>query len=339
MKVAALYQHELKVEDRPAPVIGEDEILLKVAACGLCGTDILKIKKGSAPAGTVLGHEIVGVATQVGAKATGFNVADRIVVAHHVPCGQCHYCRHNNESMCAQFKKSHLDPGGFAEFLRIPGDHVKKTAFRIPDALSNEEALFMEPLACAIRAVNRSALLPGDTVLIIGLGSMGLLLCQLLLSQDNRVVVHDLVPERLKMATQLGALSLTSPEGDKTLRALDGADMVLLTAGPQHMILEAQKWVRHGGTIHLFASLEGSSILATFNDFYHRELTLLATYSSTPKDLRSALGLLAARRITPKTFGWEAFRLDQIGQAVKKILHRETLKAIVYPQPSDETVS
>lgn len=337
MKVAALYQHEVKLEDRPEPVIGEDEILLKVSACGLCGTDIWKIKKGSAPVGTVLGHEVVGVASQVGAKVTGFAVGDRIVVAHHVPCGQCHYCRHNNESMCPQFKKSNLEPGGFAEWLRIPAEHVKKTAFRIPDSLVNEEALFMEPLACAVRAVRRSPLLPGDRVIVVGLGSMGLILCQLLLQKGMTVLATDLEESRIQIARRFGAMNLNSPEGQKNLQELDGVDMVLLTAGPPLMIQSALQWVRAGGTIHLFASLDGEPFPTNFADFYHREVTLLTTYSSTPRDLRESLGLLATKAITPRSFGWEGFELSGITEAVQRTLGRQTIKAIIYPTTPPST--
>ncbi len=334
MQVAALYQHEIRIEERPIPEIGDQEILLKIAACGLCGTDILKIKQGNAPHGVVLGHEVVGTAIKLGSAVTSFQEGERVVVAHHVPCGQCRYCRHGNESMCAQFKQTQLDPGGFAEYLRIPASHVKQTAFRIPANLSNEETLFMEPLACCVRAVRRSALQPGDCVIVIGLGSIGMMMTQTLLNEQMKVITLDLMTERMELATRLGAIALDSDAAKQLLQDLKGADMVLFTGGTPQLLNEALPWVRNGGKLHLFSSLGGEPLPFPINELYHRELTVLSTYSSTPPDLRRALALLASRFVTPKSYGWEAFALSEIPAAVDKTVRRETMKAIIYPTPS-----
>src|SRR5262249_10582229 len=149
----------MAVKNLAKPQIKDDEVLLKVALCGLCGSDIKKILEARSDSPElVLGHEIAGEVVEVGPKVRKFSVGERVAVAHHVPCFECHYCRHENYSMCPVFKKSNLDPGGFAEFLRIPATHVEHAAFQIPENIKNEEALFMEPLACCLRCVKRLAL-------------------------------------------------------------------------------------------------------------------------------------------------------------------------------------
>src|SRR5439155_4089309 len=159
------------------PSITEQELLVKVHGCGLCGSDIIKIVQ-QAPPPVKLGHELTGTVVERGRDVTNFAVGQRVVVAHHVPCGTCHYCSHGNYSMCATFKASNIDPCGFAEYIRVPTEHVQHTTLPLPGTLSAEEGSFVEPLACCIRAVRRTPLLAGDSVVVIGLGSIGLLMLQ-----------------------------------------------------------------------------------------------------------------------------------------------------------------
>jgi len=166
---------DIRLEDSPIPTIARGELLVRVHGCGLCGSDILKIAQHTTPP-VKLGHELTGTIVERGQDVTAFEVGQRAVVAHHVPCGACHYCLHQNYSMCASFKASNLDPCGFAEYIRVPAEHVRHTTLALPDALSDEAGSFVEPLACCIRAVNRTPLLPGDSVIIVGLGSVGLLM-------------------------------------------------------------------------------------------------------------------------------------------------------------------
>ena len=164
MKTAVYYPpSDIRVEDRPIPKIGHGEALLKVRACGICGTDVLKVSRALPKQPVVLGHELVGDIVEIGEGLERLRLGDRVVVAHHVPCGECHFCRHGNHSMCRHFKQSNLDPGGFAEYLRIPADHAQHTAFLVPENIKDEAALFTEPLACCVRNVRRAPLLPGDS--------------------------------------------------------------------------------------------------------------------------------------------------------------------------------
>ncbi len=167
----------IRIENRYIPTINDNELLVKVHGCGLCGSDILKIIQ-QVPPPVSLGHELTGTIVERGQHVTNFSVGQRVVVAHHVPCGDCHYCRHGNYSMCASFKTSNIDPCGFAEYIRVPARHVQQTTLLLPPNLSDEEGSFVEPLACCVRAVRRTPLLPGDTIIILGLGSIGLLMLQ-----------------------------------------------------------------------------------------------------------------------------------------------------------------
>src|SRR5438552_4554740 len=168
---------DIRIQNRPIPSITNQELLVKVHGCGLCGSDITKIVQ-QAPPPVILGHELTGTIVERGQDVSNFSVGQRVIIAHHVPCGVCHYCRHGNYSMCASFKASNIDPCGFAEYIRVPAEHVQHTTLPLPETLSAEEGSFVEPLACCVRAVRRTPLLPGDTVVVMGLGSIGLLMLQ-----------------------------------------------------------------------------------------------------------------------------------------------------------------
>ena len=169
MKAAVCTSGVITLRDWPDPAPGPGELLLRVRGCGLCGSDILKVT-AAAPDPAVLGHEVVGDVVEVGAGVHRFAAGDRLVVAHHVPCFACHYCRRGSHSMCRHFKRINLDPGGFAELVRVPAPNVEHAAFRLPAAMADETASFTEPLACCLRAVKRARIASGDTALVVGPG-------------------------------------------------------------------------------------------------------------------------------------------------------------------------
>lgn len=330
MRVAAIQSDgSIRVENREIPKIGPGEILLQVKACGLCGTDILKVKKKSVPAGTVLGHEVSGIVSEIGSRVKKFKKGDRVVVSHHVPCYECHFCRHKNYSMCPYFRQTNLDPGGFAEFLRIPSEHVENTTLKIPKELTFEEASFAEPIACCLRAIRRSELLPGDSVLIVGLGSIGLILVQLLKLFKMKVLATDLMEERRGIAENWGAQIVTPDKPEKFEGR--GYDMVLLTAGNFDLLARSISWVRSGGKVHLFASLQGEGGPLNFNELYHRELEIVATYSSGPDDLKEALKLLSERSIDVRPLITIRPPLEKITEAIEETVSKQILKAIAAP--------
>jgi L-iditol 2-dehydrogenase len=218
----------------PRPTIGPGELLVKVRGCGLCGSDIAKIVDPATRAPAVFGHEVVGDVADVGVGVASFAAGQRVVVAHHVPCGECHYCRRGSESMCREFKRSHLDPGGFAEYVRVPAANVRAATFRVPEHLSDEEATFVEPLACCLRAVERARVQPGDTAMVVGLGSIGCLFAQLLRRAGASVVGIDQDTARLALARGFDVEVAGPVDGPALARRVSGgrgADHVIVTGG------------------------------------------------------------------------------------------------------------
>lgn len=336
MKALVSQEHQTSVRDVPRPSLRQGEILLQVAVCGICFSDVHKIRFRPLETPVVLGHEVAGRVTE--SQSSRFTMNDRVVVAHHVPCGCCHYCRRGNISMCAQFKETNLDPGGFAEFVRIPALHVENVAFRIPDTLTDAEASFMEPLGCCVRAVRRAEVQASDLVVLVGLGSIGLLLMQLIRQAGAKCIGLDLDPARCALADSLGitaSFSGSEPGFRKFLAQVTeerGADAVFLTAGSPSLVTETFSWLRAGGTCLIFASLHPESeVRLDWNDLYYREINIVSSYSASPDDLREALRLLAngSVRVTPMT--GHTYPFEKFSEALAAIESRAILKAIMVP--------
>ncbi len=340
MKALVSQDHHSFVQDLPRPSLTGGDVLLRVTACGVCFSDVHKIRFRSLKTPVVLGHEVTGTVAE--SRSSYFKTGERVVVAHHVPCLRCHYCNHGNISMCAQFKETNLDPGGFAEFVRVPSEHVESVAFRIPDALSDAEASFMEPLGCCVRAVKRVGIQASDVIVVVGLGSIGLLLMQLIQHAGARCIGLDLDPARRQLADSLGitATFAGSEPGFKEAlaQATDrrGADAVFLTAGNPSLVPEMLSWVRAGGTCLVFASFHPESdVTLDWNQLYYRELNIITSYSASPDDLRDALQLLAdgSIHVTPMT--GHTFPLGKFDEALAAIESRAILKAILTPGATD----
>ena len=336
MKALVSQEHQSGVQEIPRPRLSHGELLLQVTACGVCFSDVHKIRFQPLEKPVVLGHEVAGRVVE--SRSAKFRAGDRVVVAHHVPCGQCHYCRHGNISMCAQFKKTNLDPGGFAEFVRVPGEHVESVAFQIPDGLSEIEASFMEPLGCCVRAVKRAGVQASDVVVLIGLGSIGLLLMQLIRGAGAECIGLDLDPNRREFAHSLGARATFA--GTETgfreflAEATNGrgADAVFLTAGNPRLIPTTLSWLRAGGTCLVFASLHPESeVTLDWNQLYYRELNIVTSYSASPADLEEALQLLASGAVRVGPMIGQTFPLERFEEALAAIESRAILKAIMTP--------
>ena len=287
------------------------------------------------PGPAVLGHEVVGQVLEVGPGVRRFAPGDRLVVAHHVPCFHCHYCRRGSPSMCRHFKRVNLDPGGFAELVRVPAPNVEHAAFRLPTEMTEETASFTEPLACCLRAVKRSRVAAGDTALVVGLGSIGCLLAQLLALDGVQVLASDLLEDRRALGRRMGALVFdTDAVLDAALReATDGrgADLVIVTAGGAAVLPAATARVRDGGTLHYFAGGAGESLPLSLGALYHRELTLTATYSSSPAELEEAFALLAGDRIRVEGLISHRLPLGRLGEGVELMRRHEAVKVYVIP--------
>lgn len=319
----------------PRPSIGPGELLLRLRGCGLCGSDIAKIVAADTPGPAVFGHELVGDVVEVGAGLAGFAVGDRVVAAHHVPCGECHYCLRGSPTMCRAFKTSHLDPGGFAEYVRVPAPNVRHATFRLPAALDDEAASFVEPVACCLRALDRTAVAPGDTAVVVGLGSIGCLFVQLLARAGAAVVGVDPVPDRAALARDLGA-SAAGAAAEVAAAVRDrsagrGADQVLITGGGADVLPWAAAHTRDGGTLHYFAGGDGDHLPLALGALYHRELTLTATYSSSPATLARAFELVAAGQLAVDRLISHRLPLDRLAEGVELMRRRQALKVYVTP--------
>jgi len=320
--------------DLPRPAAGVGELLLQLRGCGLCGSDIAKLADPAARVPAVLGHEVVGDVVEAGEGVAGFAVGDRVVAAHHVPCGECHYCRRGSESMCRAFKESNLDPGGFAEFVRVPAANVRSATFRVPEHLTDEEASFVEPLACCLRAVERARVQPGDTAVVVGLGSIGCLFAPLLARAGAAVVGVDQQPDRVEGGRARGIDARVLDEADARVRALSagrGADHVIVTGGATRALEWAVRIVRDGGSIHAFAGGPGDALPVALETLYHRELTVTTTYSSSPGTLARAFWLIAAGKVDVEGLVSHRLPLERLAEGVDLMRRRQALKVYVTP--------
>ena len=319
------------------PAIGPGEILIEMRACGLCGTDLAKLAKPQQAQGVSLGHELAGVVREVGPGVTRFAPGDRVMAAHHVPCGDCWACRHGNESMCPQFKATNIDPCGFAEVIRIPRLHVEEVTIRLPADMPFDVASFTEPLACAVRAVQRSAVLPGDRIAVIGGGGMGLLIAQVVAAREAIPIVLDISEDRIALARTL-RLEATINSLEKNLRRAAaemtggvGLDGAILTVLSEPILAQVQEVLRPGGRINIFAGpTDGPRLTVDLADLFYREMAILSTYSSTPHALAEAFELLARKQVQvlplishrfPLAAFDEGVELQQNGKATKVIFH------------------
>jgi L-iditol 2-dehydrogenase len=324
------------IAELPRPVAGPGEILLALRCCGLCGTDLWKLENGGAPAGSVLGHEVVGTVVEAGAGVRGFRPGDRVAAPHHVACGECDDCRRGEEPLCAAFRENQLTPGGFSDLIRVGERAVRLAAFGLPDHLSDEAAVFLEPGACVLRGIYRSGLLERvrsgvrATAAILGAGSMGLLHLLLLkaLSPALRVAVADPLPERRELALALGA---DAQAADAT--GISGrADIVFDTAGGPAALAAALDLTRPGGTTVLFAHAAlGERGELDLNPFWKAERRLLATYSSSLAEQRDVFRLLVTGRLDPAPLVTHRLPLSRFAEAVALARDRRALKVLLTP--------
>ncbi len=334
MKAAVFYNKEdVHLEDLPRPRIGPGELLLDVEGIGLCGSDIDKITAEAVSPGTVLGHEVVGTVAEIGKRVEKLKVGDRIVVAHHVSCQECHYCVRGSDSKCELFRSTNFDPGGFAEFVRVPEPNVRLGAHLIPDHVSNEEAVFTEPLACCLRAVERSPVRAGDVILIVGSGAIGLLFIQLVKLAQATVIATDILRDRLKMALQYGADIALHPAEDpieEIVRKVSegrGVDIVFSTVASQAVLNQALLLVRDGGTINFFAGFRGGlDVTVDLNELYEREVGIITSYSSSPQTLAEAFRLIVDGDIRTAELISHRLPLSKVLQGVQMMVRQEARK-------------
>jgi len=323
VKAAEIENNILVVKEREDEVMnGRKGALVKVLGCGLCGSDIVKLKQHLVKNGTVLGHEIVAKIIEINSD-TNFKVGDVIVTSHHIPCGKCEYCKNGNVSMCRHFKETNIRPGGFSEKVFVSEEHLKNVAYLKPQNLTNDEAAFYEPLACCIRAVKRAGLKQNSTALVIGLGSIGILMAQALRAFGMNVIGCDLIASRVQLLRSLGIESFVLSEMCESIKA----DGVFMTSGSDKAIDTALKYVRDGGKILVFSSTPQNFGYAN-NEIYYRELTVMGSYSPSPVDLRDSLELLSEKRVNVSGLSTE-YPLDKVQKAINDTLENKIMKAYI----------
>jgi L-iditol 2-dehydrogenase len=335
--LAAFYynNHDVRVEEIPKPKAGEDEVLLKVMASGICGSDVMEwYRIPKAP--RVLGHEATGVITQTGANVTNVSVGDRVFVSHHVPCFQCRYCKRGSHTACQTLHTTNYYPGGFAQYVLVPKINVQYGVYKLPEAMSYEEGTFIEPLACVSRAQRISQIKADDTVLIIGGGISGILHVQLAKFRGvENIIVSDINPYRLELAKKFGAHYTVNAKDNvpAKLKELTGhlADQVIVSTGAVPAAMTAMDSVENGGTILFFAVPDPSvKLQVPINQFWRKEITMRTSYGAAPNDIEESLRTLATGEINvkdmishrlPLTEAQEGFRLtSEAGNSLKVIL-------------------
>lgn len=304
MKVAMYYNNnDVRIEDMPVPTIGDAELLVKVKASGICGSDVMewyRVKK----APKVLGHEITGDIVEVGKNVKKYKVGDRVFVSHHVSCFTCQYCTNNQQTLCHTLHTTNFYPGGFAEYLRVPEINVNHGVFVLPPTISYEEGVFIEPLACVVRGLKTSRMKPGQTVLILGSGISGLIQIKLAKAWNAaKIFATDVEEYRLKAAKQCGAdvvmhAKENVPEVVKKHNEGRLADLVVLSTGALSAVQQALRSVEPGGTILFFAPTEpGIDVPFPLFDLWNKQVTMVSTYAGSPEDISTAIELIASKKV------------------------------------------
>jgi L-iditol 2-dehydrogenase len=292
---AAVYRgvNDVRIETVPVPKIGHGEILVRVHTCGICGTDLKKIATGSHSAPRIFGHETSGMVAAVGAGVEDFKPGDRVVVFHHIPCGECYYCRHKTFAQCETYKKvgctAGFEPsgGGFAEYVRVMDWIVRAGTVRIPDGISYEQACFLEPVNTCLKGIERLAVEPGETVLVIGQGPIGIILGALAKRAGATVITSDLHAQRLKISKELLSVSTIEASSYDVVSEMRkategrGVDAAILAVGGNSLIKIAMDAVRPGGRVMLFAQTVRGEAAIDPAAVCVDEKTLLGSYSAS----------------------------------------------------------
>lgn len=292
---AAVYRgvNDVRVETVPVPEIGAGEVLIRVAACGVCGTDLKKIHTGSHSAPRIFGHETAGTIAAVGTGVADFAVGDRVMVFHHIPCGECYYCRKKTFAQCAVYKKvgctAGFEPsgGGFAEYVRVMDWIVRRGLVKIPDGVPFEQAAFVEPVNTCLKAIKNLNLAADETILVIGQGPIGILLAALAARTGAKVLTSDLYPERHATAAAYGLTRPIDAGKDDVVAAAyaasegRGADAVILAVGGNALIKTAMDAVRPGGRVLLFAQTQHGETPIDPAAICMDEKSLVGSYSAS----------------------------------------------------------
>jgi len=344
---AAVYRgvNDVRLEEVPVPEIGAGEILVQVHTCGICGTDLKKIATGSHSAPRIFGHETSGIVARVGKDVRKFQVGERVVVFHHVPCGDCYYCRHKTFAQCVTYKKvgctAGFEPagGGFAEYVRVMDWIVEKGAVRIPDGVSFEQACFVEPVNTCIKGIQTMRLEPEETVLVIGQGPIGLIMAVLAKRAGTRVITSDLYPARLTMSRSFGldlTIDASKADAGQTVRGMTeerGADAVILAVGGDGLIRAAMDATRPGGRVLLFGQTVRGEATIDPAAVCVDEKALLGSYSASVELQGESVDFVMNREMDLERLISHRFPLEHSVEALNRAAHPQpdSMKIVIQP--------
>ena len=345
---AAVYRgvNDVRLETVPVPEISAGEMLVRVHSCGVCGTDLKKIATGSHSAPRIFGHETSGVVAAVGAGVTKFQPGDRVMVFHHIPCRECFYCRHKTFAQCSTYKKvgctAGFEPsgGGFAEYVRVMDWIVEQGTVRIPDGTSFEQASFVEPVNTCMKGIEALKLQPGETVLTIGQGPIGIILSVLAKRAGATVITSDLYPERLKIGESFGfnlAMDASQVNVVTRIRELTegrGADAVILAVGGNNLIRPAMDAARPGGRILLFAQTQHGEAVIDPAAVCVDEKTLVGSYSASVDLQEESVRFVMNREIDLERLISHRFPLQESNAALELAAHPQPSSMKIMIQPS-----
>jgi len=321
------------------PRTGRGEVLVEMKACGLCGTDLEKIRGEYTSAMPVIGHEAVGVVAKVGQGVTGLEVGDRVFPHHHVSCHECHFCKRGDETVCSRYKTSNLDPGGFSECIRVPQWNVSKGGVsKLSSRLPFDEGTMIEPVACCVRALGRCGVRKGDSALVVGAGPIGMMHSMLLRSMRATVFVSDVAEPRLRFAerasvgTVLDARRISVSETVRRETGGLGADLAIVASGSERAVIQAIDSVRKGGTVCLFGiPAEGSAIELDLGRVYGSTVKIFSSYGADEADVSRAIELLSSRRPDFRPLITHHFPLGRFDEAVRVMTSGEAMKVVITP--------
>jgi L-iditol 2-dehydrogenase len=351
MQAAVYYGvNDVRLEEVPVPEIGPGEILVRVHTCGICGTDLKKIASGSHSAPRIFGHETSGVVAKIGEGVTKFSAGDRVVMFHHIPCGECYYCRHKTFAQCSTYKKvgctAGFEPsgGGFAQYVRVMDWIVDKGTVRIPDGVSFEQACFVEPVNTCIKGIETLHLQAGETVLVMGQGPIGLILATLAKRKGARVITSDLHPARLTMAESFGlktTIDASKTDAVQAVRGMTegrGADAVILAVGGNSLIRPAMDATRPGGRVLLFAQTVRGEATIDPAAVCVDEKTLIGSYSASVELQDESVRFVMNREMDLERLISHRFPLENSVEGLSLAAHPQpdSMKIVIQPGSAGE---
>ena len=340
MKVAMYYNNDdVRILEKPVPRIDEKELLVKVMASGICGSDVMewyRVKK----APIVLGHEITGEIVKAGRHVKKFKKGDRVFVTHHVPCNTCDYCLNEQHTLCETLHSTNFYPGGFSQFLRVPEINVDRGTFLLPDEISYEAGTFIEPLACVVRGFRIANFRSLKTFLVIGSGVAGLLNIKMAAAMmAKKIFATDINHYRLEAAEKIGADATIHASEDvpgivKKKNNGQLVDYVITCTGAPSAVKQAFKSVRPGGTILLFAPTEpGVNVSFPLFHIWNKQVKIFSTYAGAPKDILDAIQLIALKKIQVEELITHKLPMNEVSKGFKLVAEgKKSIKVIILPQ-------